>query len=296
MKTLNLGRLLITSSLALPAMLPATSVAATTNLCVNNAAGTVRVAATCNSSETAIAIPVAGATGATGAKGATGATGTPGVAGAKGATGAAGAAGVAGPKGATGTAGVAGPKGATGVAGATGAAGPKGPTGTQGPAGSGGTGCSASTPTTTTLAQLNGTYAFQVLGVDNAYGYYSGNKFVPVTNSCPTTEYCTNIAESTATYGTLDFNGAGQATFFTVTSVNNGSGGPVTGDVWSYSVSSSAEHILLLSKPSSSSGNGANLVLGDYNCQGIAQTVLIQPLGSSSNSPASPSLGTAVLQ
>jgi hypothetical protein len=103
-----------------------------------------------------------------------------------------------------------------------------------------------------------------VFGVNNAYGYYANNTFVPVSNNCPTNEYCSNIAESTATYGTLSFDGAGHATFISVTSVNNGGGGPATGDVFTYSVSSSSEHILLLSNPNSS-GNGAHLVLGDYN-------------------------------
>lgn len=293
MNTHHLSRLLITSSLALPVLLPVTTEAATsTNLCISSA-GSVRISATCTTGETAVAIT--GPTGATGPKGATGATGA---VGSKGATGATGAAGVAGPKGAAGAVGIAGAKGATGAtgaAGAKGATGATGATGAKGATGAGGAACSSSTPSTTTLAQLNGTYAFQVFGVNNAYGYYSNNTFVPVSNNCPTNEYCSNIAESTATYGTLSFDGAGHATFISVTSVNSGGGGPQSGDVFTYSVSSSSEHILLLSNPSSS-GNGAYMVLGDYNCEGIAQNVLIQPLGGNNSSPPSPSMGTAVLQ
>ncbi|MDD4915764.1 MAG: hypothetical protein PHW13_12095 [Methylococcales bacterium] len=243
------------------------------------------------------AVGAKGATGAAGAKGATGAVGVAGPKGATGAVGAKGATGAAGAKGATGAVGVAGPKGATGavgakgatgaagVKGATGATGPVGPTGAKGATGAAGAACSAANSATGT-EQLKGEYAFQLVGVNSPYGYYSGNTFVPVSGQCPTNEYCTNIAEITANYGAISFDGAGNATFVTVNRVNDnggGNGGPTNGSVWPYKVSATNQMLL------GTTTNGAYVTLGDFNCEGVAQNVQIHTTDSSM-------FGSAILQ
>ena len=137
----------------------------------------------------------------------------------------------------------------------------------------------------TSVASLNGVYSFQIQGVANEYGYYSGSTWVNRNNStCPKGQYCSNQAFSRITYGTLSFNGKGQATFLSITNVNGGgSGGPTKGSVWTYSVSGFNGAI-------GSATNGAYLSLGNFNSAGVAQTVLIRPSGSNSE------LGVAVLQ
>ncbi|HXM22738.1 MAG TPA: hypothetical protein VN948_15885 [Terriglobales bacterium] len=136
----------------------------------------------------------------------------------------------------------------------------------------------------TSVASLHGVYSFQLQGLTNQWGYYSGSTWVNLNNQpCPTGHSCFNQAFSKASYGTLSFDGKGHATFLSIANVNSGSGGPTKGTVWTYSVSGFNGAI-------GTSTNGAYLSLGNFNAAGIAQTVFIRTPDSS------PELGVAILQ
>jgi len=134
----------------------------------------------------------------------------------------------------------------------------------------------------TSVASLKGVYSFQVQGITNQFGYYSGSTWVKV-STCPTNQHCSSQSFPRLTYGTLSFDGLGHVKFLTLTSVNGGSGGPAVGSVWAYSVSGFNGAI-------GTSDNGAYLSLGSFNTAGVPQTVLIRTVGSN------PDTGTAVLQ
>jgi hypothetical protein len=134
----------------------------------------------------------------------------------------------------------------------------------------------------TSVASLKGTYAFQLQGTSNQYGYYSGSTWVPV-SSCPSTQHCFDQAISKLSYGTLSFDGLGHVKFLSITNVNSGGNGPTVGTVWTYSVSGFNGAI-------GTSTNGAYLMLGDFSSAGVAQTVLMRTEGNN------PNTGTAVLQ
>jgi hypothetical protein len=140
----------------------------------------------------------------------------------------------------------------------------------------------ASSSFATSVASLKGVYSFQVQGITNQFGYYSGSTWVSV-STCPTTQHCFDQSFPRLTYGTISFDGLGHAKFLTVTNVNGGSGGPTTGTVWAYSVSGFNAAI-------GTSTNGAYLALGALNSAGVAQTVLFRTAGKN------PDTGTAVLQ
>jgi hypothetical protein len=138
----------------------------------------------------------------------------------------------------------------------------------------------------TGVAQLKGTYNFQVVGVQNQYGYYqpNSNTFVVVTNGvCPKGDTCVRAAVEKLTVGTISFDGAGKATFLSIAKYGQGSGGPVKGTVWPYTVSGFNGYL-------GTAGNGAALSLGSYNSAGIATVVLFL------TTDTVPSTGTAVLQ
>ena len=136
----------------------------------------------------------------------------------------------------------------------------------------------------TSVASLKGVYSFQLDGLTNQFGYYSGSTWVNLNNgACPAGHSCFNQAFSKLTYGTLSYDGLGHATFLSITNINGGSGGPVKGTIWPYSVSGFNGAI-------GSATNGAYLSLGNFNSAGVAQTVLIRPSGNGSE------LGVAVLQ
>jgi hypothetical protein len=136
----------------------------------------------------------------------------------------------------------------------------------------------------TSVASLHGVYSFQMQGLTNQWGYYSGSNWVNLNGQpCPSTQHCSNQAFSKITYGTLSFDGKGHATFVSITNINGGSHGPTTGTVWTYSVSGFNGAI-------GTATNGAYLALGNFNAAGIAQTVFIRTPDSS------PSLGVAILQ
>ena len=141
----------------------------------------------------------------------------------------------------------------------------------------------ASTSFATSAASIKGVYNFQVSGINNQNGYYSGSTWVQVNGNCPTNQHCFVQAFPTITYGTLSFDGAGHATFLSVTGVNSGSGGPTKGAVWAYSVSGYNGAI-------GSSTNGAYLTLGSFNAAGVATVVTIRTAGNY------PSTGVATLQ
>jgi len=141
----------------------------------------------------------------------------------------------------------------------------------------------ASTSFATSAASIKGVYNFQVAGIDNQNGYYSGSTWVQVNGNCPTNQHCFVQAFPTITYGTLSFDGLGHATFLSVAGVNSGSGGPTKGAVWAYSVSGYNGAI-------GSSTNGAYLTLGSFNAAGVATVVTIRTAGNY------PSTGVATLQ
>jgi len=135
----------------------------------------------------------------------------------------------------------------------------------------------------TSVASLKGTYAFQLQGTSNQYGYYSGSTWVPV-STCPSTQHCFDQAITKLSYGTFSFDGLGHVKFLTITNYNSGgSGGPVVGTVWDYSVSG-------FNGAMGTSTNGAYLTLGNFSAAGVAQTVLMRTEGNN------PNTGTAVLQ
>ena len=138
----------------------------------------------------------------------------------------------------------------------------------------------ASTSFATSVASVKGVYAFQIQGLNNEFGYYSGSTWVSV-SSCPTNQHCFDQAFSKVSYGTVSFDGLGHVKFLTVS--NGGSHGPTVGTVWSYSVSG-------LNGAMGTSADGAYLTLGDFNTAGVAQTVLMRTIDTN------PSAGTLVLQ
>ncbi len=132
----------------------------------------------------------------------------------------------------------------------------------------------------TSVASLKGTYAFQLLDVNNEFGYYNGSTWVSVT-TCPTNQHCSNQAFSKVSYGTVSFDGLGHVKFLTIS--NGGSHGPTVGTVWGYSVSG-------FNGAMGTSANGAYLTLGNFNTAGVAQTVLMRTVDTN------PSTGTLLLQ
>jgi hypothetical protein len=140
----------------------------------------------------------------------------------------------------------------------------------------------------TGVAQLKGTYSFSISGITTAGGYYTDNNtWHYVNGQCPAKENCTSQTFQKVTVGTIYFNGAGQATFMSITQYDpsgepNG-GGPVKGTVWPYSVTGVTGLI-------GTEGNGASLTLGAYNSAGLASVVML--LTGDTN----PSTGIATLQ
>ena len=134
----------------------------------------------------------------------------------------------------------------------------------------------------TSVASLKGTYAFQISGVANQYGYYVSNVWHQV-NTCPAKTNCQNQAFPKLTVGTISFNGAGKATFLSITQYNQGSGGPVKGTVWPYTVSGFNGLLGTI-------GNGASLTLGAFNAAGHAMVVQFLTIDKQ------PMAGTAILE
>jgi hypothetical protein len=136
----------------------------------------------------------------------------------------------------------------------------------------------------TSVASLNGVYSFQFQGATNQYGYYSGSTWVNLNNlPCPKGMYCNTQAFNQITYGTLSFDGKGHATFLSIGHINEGTGGPVKGTIWNYSVSGSNGAL-------GTATMGAYLTLGNFNSTGIAQTLLIRTADKNSET------GTAIHQ
>jgi hypothetical protein len=141
----------------------------------------------------------------------------------------------------------------------------------------------ASTSFATSVASIKGVYNFQLAGFTNETGYYSGSTWIKITTTCPTNQHCFTQAFPKLNYGTISFDGAGHATFLSITSVNNGSGGPVKGTVWAYSVSG-------FNGALGSATNGAYLTLGSFNSAGVATVVTIRTADSN------PETGVMTLQ
>jgi len=135
----------------------------------------------------------------------------------------------------------------------------------------------------TSAASLKGVYNFQIAGVTNENGYYSGSTWIQVNGSCPSNQHCFVQSFPKLTYGTLSFDGAGHATFLSIASVNGGSGGPTKGSVWAYSVSGFNGAI-------GTATNGAYLMLGSFNSAGVATVVMIR------TADTHPETGVATLQ
>lgn len=137
----------------------------------------------------------------------------------------------------------------------------------------------------TSVASLKGVYKFQMGQVSTENGYYSGNTWYHVTNTCPSSEHCSNQTILRYTSGTVSFDGAGHATFLSATSVNGGCGGAAEGSVWAYSVFG-------FNGAMGTVTNIAHLTLGSFNSAGVATVVAIRKAG---NSPDA-GVGFATLQ
>ncbi|HEX8816556.1 MAG TPA: hypothetical protein VF753_13750 [Terriglobales bacterium] len=124
----------------------------------------------------------------------------------------------------------------------------------------------------TGAAQLKGTYYFSITGITTVGGYYTGSTWHYVSGACPKSETCMNQTFQKVSVGTISFNGAGKATFLTVTNYDPSgepdSGGPAKGAVWPYTVN--GVNGLL-----GTESDGAAIVLGAFNSAGIASVVQI---------------------
>ena len=144
---------------------------------------------------------------------------------------------------------------------------------------------------TTGNATLKGTYAFQMSGARIEWGYMgiAGWHNLCASNGscspCPKNNFCQNLTFVKTTADIIQFNGDGTGLFKSVTSINNGSGGPVAGTKFTYKVSGFTANMYV-------SGQTVAVSLGDYNASGIAQTVLILLTGD----PDGSQTGVAILQ
>lgn len=122
--------------------------------------------------------------------------------------------------------------------------------------------------TATGVAQLKGTYAFSVSGINN-----SGT--------------ANDISEK-ITVGTISFNGAGTAEFLTLVNYNQqiGGGGPVVKTPYKYTVSGFTGSLTI----PGNKGGVLSFTLGVPNASGVAQVIVM--LIPESN----PKTGIAVLQ
>ncbi|HXW91136.1 MAG TPA: hypothetical protein VEK33_11365 [Terriglobales bacterium] len=115
-------------------------------------------------------------------------------------------------------------------------------------------------------ASLNGTYAFFVQGTRSAIAEVTATDTVDVPS------------EETLAVGTIEFNGAGTATFLSVMGYNLSASGPKAGSTFSYSVSGNTATMTV-------NGATVSMSLGSYNSSGVASVVIIlvsdsdQPLG-----------------
>ena len=121
-------------------------------------------------------------------------------------------------------------------------------------------------------ASLNGTYAFFVQGTSSARAEVTATDTVSVPS------------EEKLAVGTIKFNGAGTATFLTVTGFNLGDNGPKAGSTYSYQVSGNTATMTINSATVSMS-------LGAYNNSGVATVVIV--LATDSDLPMA---GVATLQ
>jgi hypothetical protein len=142
----------------------------------------------------------------------------------------------------------------------------------------------------TSVASLNGTYSFQVIGVSQQWGYYSGNNWININGNCPNPQKkggCVNLSFAKITVGTINFNGKGTAKFLGFKQYGeNGGGGPVVGTSYPYKVSGFAG-TLTIPGPK---GGTVSLSLGSFNSANVA--TVVQFLIPDNN----PSIGTAELQ
>ena len=139
----------------------------------------------------------------------------------------------------------------------------------------------------TSVASLKGTYSFQVIGVTEQYGYYTGNTWTNVNGNCPKNANCYNEVFSKITVGTMSFDGRGNAKFLSFKNYGpNGGGGPVIGTSYPYKVSG---YFGTLTIPGPKGGT-VSLSLGSFNSANIASVVqLLIP-------DTQPMQGSAILQ
>jgi len=137
----------------------------------------------------------------------------------------------------------------------------------------------------TSAASIKGVYKFQMGQVATETGYYSGNTWHQATGTCPGSEHCSDQSILRYTSGTVAFDGAGHATFLSVTAVNGGCGGATEGSVWAYSVFG-------FNGAMGTGTNVAHLTLGSFNAAGVATVVAIRKAGNSSDA----GVGFATLQ
>ena len=137
----------------------------------------------------------------------------------------------------------------------------------------------------TSVASLKGVYKFQIGQVATENGYYSGNTWNQVTGVCPSGQVCSTQSVLRYTSGTISFDGAGHATFLSLTPVNGGFGDFTEGSVWSYSVFG-------FNGAMGSATNYVHLTLGSFNSAGVATLLAFRKAGNSLNA----GVGFATLQ
>ena len=141
------------------------------------------------------------------------------------------------------------------------------------------------------VATLNGTYSFQVVGVSQSWGYYNGNTWVNANGNCPNPQQkggCFNLSFAKITIGTVSFNGKGTAKFLTFQNYGpgNGGGGPTLGTAYAYKINGWTGNLTIPGPK----GGIVSLSLGGLNSAGVA--TVVQFLIPDNN----PSIGTAILQ
>lgn len=142
------------------------------------------------------------------------------------------------------------------------------------------------------VATMSGVYSFQVIGVSQQWGYYSGSTWVNASGTCPNPVSkggCVNLSFAKISVGTISFDGKGHADFLTFVNYGqggSGSGGPKVGVLYPYAVSGQTGTLTV----TGTNGGVVSMTLGSFNAAGIA--TVVQFLIPDTN----PSIGTAVLK
>jgi hypothetical protein len=157
------------------------------------------------------------------------------------------------------------------------------------------------------LGQLYGIYEFQASNTQIQYGYWmvqgasctaagtvltgtGTNAFCAVNNTgtgicngsgVTNSNFCSSYTFTKLTYGTVSFDGAGTLTFLAFTALDrnppNDTGDPTAGTTMNYATVPGANKFLL--NPGGSNAKKTYIVPGNFNCNGIAQTLFLRNEG-----------------